>query len=206
MVSTSATAVRRSIAGLVMLGLAMPAPAWILNVGNNNPRRVFLTVGNGSTLADNATVNLVSVTVPLANVTGGTPLAMTTNSTQSNSTYDGFAMCTTPAQIYVGALYQRTNGGQPASATLQVTSPANLTSAGGDTIPFTQVSWTTSGPGGDANPSVIPSGTFTGATQFLVTVTQGNLYDNCHTFTYANSTLRAAGQYDGRVTYTLTSP
>lgn len=206
MASAFASAFSRSVAAAILLGAALPAAAWILNVGNNNPRRVFLTVGNGSTIADNATVNLVSLTVPLANVLGGASLAMTSNSTQANSTYDGFAMCTPPAQVYVGALYQRTNGGQPASARLQVTSPANLTTAGGDSIPFTEISWTVSGPGGDANPGSIPAGTFTGGTQLLVTIPQGNLYDNCHTFRYANSTLRAAGQYDGRVTYTLTSP
>lgn len=191
---------------MLALTLAAPAHAWILAIGNNNPRRIFLTVGNGSTLADNATVNRVSVTVPVAQVMSGTTQAMTSNSTQANSTYDGFAMCTPPAQVYVGALYQRRTGGQPANATLQVTSPPNLTNGIGDAIPFSQISWTVSGPVGDADSNAIPAGTFNGATQFLATVPQGNLYDNCHTFSYANSALRAAGTYDGRVTYTLASP
>lgn len=193
------------MAFLMLTGLPLASQAWILNVGNNNPRRLFLTVGNGSTLADNATVNLVSLSVPAASVGQG-PLQMTSNSTQANSTYDGFAMCTPPAQIYVGALYQRQLNSQPASARLQVTSPVNLTSGAGDTIPFTEISWTVSGPAGDANPASIPAGAFTGATQTLVTVTQGTLRDNCHTFRFANSALRPAGTYDGRVTYTLVSP
>jgi len=183
----------------------MASEAWILNIGNNNPRRLFLTVGNGSTLADNATVNLVSLSVPAASVGQGS-LQMTSNSTQANSTYDGFAMCTPPAQIYVGALYQRQINSQPGSARLQVTSPANLTTVAGDTIPFNEISWTVSGPAGDANPASIPAGTFNGATQTLVTITQGTLRDNCHTFHFANSALRPAGTYNGRVTYTLVSP
>jgi hypothetical protein len=190
---------------LILAVLPMASEAWILNIGNNNPRRLFLTVGNGSTLADNATVNLVSVTVPASSVGQG-PLQMTSNSTQANSTYDGFAMCTPPAQVYVGALYQRQLASQPASARLQVSSPPNLTSAAGDTIPFTEISWTVSGPAGDANPASIPAGTFNGATQTLVTITQGTLRDNCHTFSFANSALRPSGTYNGRVTYTLVSP
>lgn len=200
----------RLLRSLVLLALCLPqaAPAWILAVGNNNPRRLFLTVGNGSNLADNATVNLVSVNVPVAQIGSGAPLQMTSNSTQANSTYDNFAMCNPPAQIYFGALYQRRFNSEPATATLQVTSPANLTSAGGDTIPFSEISWTVSGPAGDANPGAIPAGSFPagGGTQTLVTVTQGTLRDNCHTFSFANSAPRAAGTYDGRVTYTLTSP
>ncbi len=201
---------RRFLGSFFLLALFLPfaAQAWILSVGNNTPRRLFLTVGNGSNLADNATVNLVSVTVPVTQIGSGGPQAMTSNSTQANSTYDNFPMCNPPAQIYFGALYQRQTTAQPASATLQVTSPANLTSAGGDTIPFSEISWTVSGPAGDANPGAIPAGSFPagGGTQTLVTVTQGTLRDNCHTFTFANSALRAAGTYDGRVTYTLTSP
>jgi len=192
---------------LASLFQATAADAWIVTtLGNNTPRRIFLTVGNGSTLADNATINLVSVTVPVAQVGSGVAQAMTSNSTQANSTYDNFAMCTPPAQVYVLALYQRQTTAQSANATLQVTSPANLTNAAGDTIPFSQISWTVSGPAGDANPNSIPAGTFNGATQILVTVAQGSLRDNCHTFSYANSAIRPAGTYDGRVTYTLTSP
>jgi hypothetical protein len=182
------------------------ANAWLLTIGNNTPRRIFLNVGNGSQLADNATVNLVSVTVPAAQVGTGVAQQMTSNSTQANSTYDNYLMCNPPAQVYVAALYQRQTAGQSANATLQVTSPANLTSAAGDTIPFSQVSWSVTGPAADTAPGAIPAGSFSGATQFLVTVAQGTLRDNCHTFSYANTAIPAAGTYDGRVTYTLTSP
>ena len=193
-------------AGILALCAPQLAEAWVLAIGNNNPRRLFLTVGNGSTMADNATVNLVSVTVPIGQVGNGVSQQMTSDSTQANSTYDGFGMCTPPAQVYVLALYQRRNGSQPANARLQVTSPPNLVNAAGDTIPITEISWTVTGGPGDTQPNAIPAGTFNGGTQALVTVAQGTLRDNCHTFHYANTLVRPAGNYDGRVTYTLLSP
>lgn len=185
------------------------AHAWIITgLGTNNPARLFMMVGNGAAALwqNNATINRVSLTVPAAQLGTGTPLAMTSNSTQSTSPYDGFTVCAPPAQVYVGAAYQRRNAGQPANARLQVTSPANLTSVAGDTIPITEISWTVSALGGDPNPTAIPAGTFTGGTQFLTNVAQGTLRENCHTFSYANTAIRASGVYDGRVTYTLTVP
>lgn len=196
------------VAGTVLL-LPDSARAWIITgLGTNNPARLFMMVGNGAAALwqNNATINRVSLTVPAAQLGTGTPLAMTSNSTQSTSPYDGFTVCSPPAQVYVGAAYQRRNAGQPANARLQVTSPANLTSIAGDNIPITEISWTVSALGGDPNPTAIPAGTFTGGTQFLTNVAQGTLRENCHTFSYANTAIRASGVYDGRVTYTLTVP
>jgi hypothetical protein len=196
-------------AGLVVgAGLqALPAQAWSLTIAAAS-RRVFLHVGNGSADADNGTVNLVSANLTAAQLLSGTPQAMTSNSTQSTSLYgDGYTTCPTPStQVIIGASYRRSNGGNgPASATLRVTSPASLTNAAGDTIPFSQISWTVSAAGSSA-PNVIPAGTFNGATQTLATVPANTYIENCHTFSYANSAIRAAGTYNGRVTYTLSSP
>jgi hypothetical protein len=132
---------------------------------------------------------------------------MTSNSSQSASLFDGFATCPTPAsQIMVGASYRRSNAANgPATATLRVTSPANLVSAAGDTIPFSQISWTVAAPGSGV-PNVIPAGAFSGAVQTLTTVPANTYIENCHSFIYANSAIRAAGTYTGQVTYTLTSP
>lgn len=203
----------RLIGGVLVAGAVLMLPgsarAWIITgLGTNNPARLFMMVGNGAAALwqNNATINRVSLTVPAAQLGTGTPLAMTSNSTQSTSPYDGFTVCSPPAQVYVGAAYQRRNAGQPANARLQVTSPANLTSVAGDTIPITEISWTVSALGGDPNPTAIPAGTFTGGTQFLTNVAQGTLRENCHTFSYANTAIRASGVYDGRVTYTLTVP
>jgi len=195
-------------AGVLLLAVlqADVAHAWSLNLSPAT-RRVFLHVGNGTANQDNSTVNLVQVSVPAAQVGNGVAQAMASNSTQSTSLYgDGYTTCPTPStQVMVGASYQRNNNSSPASATLRVTSPASLVSAAGDTIPFSQISWTVSAAGSPV-PGVIPAGTFSGTAQTLATVPANTYIENCHTFSYANSALRAAGTYTGQVTYTLTSP
>lgn len=201
----------RLLRGLLLAGLSLfplASQAWIITgLGTNNPRRVFLAVGNsGAFWANNATINTVTATLTPAQVVSGTPVAMTSNSTQSVSPYDNFTVCAPPTQVYVGAAYQRRVAADPGTATLQVTSPANLVNADGDAIPFTEISWTVSALGGDANPNAIPAGTFNGGTQTLTTVTQGTLRENCHTFAYANTAVRPSGTYTGRVTYTLVTP
>lgn len=208
---TALTRHRRPLAalGLVLAGLwpLADAQAWSLSIAAA-PRRVFLHVGNGVADGNSATVNLVQVTVPGAQVGNGLAQAMTTNSTQSQSLYgDNYTTCPTPAsQIMVGASYRRSNAANgPASATLRVTSPANLVNASGDTIPFSQIGWTVSAAGSSV-PGVIPAGSFNGATQTLTSIPANTYIENCHSFSYANSAVRAAGTYTGQVTYTLTSP
>jgi len=192
------------------------AHAWSLTVAAG-ARRLFLHVGNGAvssvggnglfngTAGTSGAVNLVQVTVPVAQVGNGTDQPMTSNSTQSTSLYgDANATCPTPAsQVMVGAGYRRNTAS--GNATLTVSSPASLTSASGDTIPFTEISWTVSAPGSSA-PNVIPAGSFNGGVQTLATVPGNTYYENCHTFSYGNNAMRAAGTYDGRVTYTLSAP
>jgi hypothetical protein len=191
-------------AGMLASGVAQ---AWTLSV-NAASRRVFLHVGNGTADANNGAINRVEVTLSGAALISGLPQAMTTDSTQSRSLWgDGFTTCPNPSsQIMVGASYRRSNGNNgPASATLSVSSPPSLTSTGGDTIPFSEISWSVAAPG-SPTPNVIPSGSFNGGQQTLATIPAGTYIENCHSFTYANSAARAAGTYNGRVTYTLTSP
>lgn len=196
----------KSLLGALAWVHLVPAHAWTITLGAAS-RRVFLQVGNGTLNANNTGVNRVTVTVPAGQIGTGAAQQMTSNSTQANSPVDNFNVCTPPTQVYVGGSYQRSNFlNGPATARLQVSSPGNLTSATGDVIPFTEISWTTSTLGADATPNVIPSGTFTGGTQVLTTIPANNYVENCHTFSYANTTARAAGTYDGRVTYTLATP
>ena len=200
---------RLTALGLVVLclGQTAAAHAWSLTIAAAS-RRVFLHVGNGTFDGNNGTVNLVSANLSAAQLLSGTAQPMTSNSTQSRSLYgDNYATCPNPAtQVMVGASYRRSNvSNGPASATLRVTSPANLTNAAGDTIPFTKISWTVSAPGSSV-PNVIPAGSFNGGTQTLATVPANRYIENCHTFRYANNTVPAAGTYNGRVTYTLSSP
>ena len=127
----------------VAFALASPAAAWILTV-SPGPKTIYLQVGVGSysgfynsggTPLPNATVNLVSVTVPVTALGTGTAQAMTSNSATSASFYDGYAVCNPPAQVYVGGWARLPSG--TGTAVLTVTSPANLVS-GGSTIPFSK--------------------------------------------------------------------
>lgn len=199
---------------LLLLGAELTAAhAWSLSV-TAGARRLFLHVGNGNPSGANGSFNGASgtggsinvVTVPVAQLGNGTALPMTSNSTQSVSLYsDGYTTCPTPAsQVMIGAGYRRP-GASSGSATLSVSSPTNLTNSDGDTIPISQISWTVSAPGSGV-PNVIPAGTFSGGTQTLTTVPGNTYYENCHTFQFANSAVRAAGTYTARVTYTLAAP
>jgi hypothetical protein len=188
------------VAGLLCCA-TFGADAWVITI-TPGTRTVYLGVGNSTTNAANATINLVSVTVP-ANVVGtGAAQAMTSNSTQANSPLDNFTVCVPPNQVYIGG-YFREPSTTANVARLQVTTPAALTS-GADTLPFTQISWTSTALGNAA--ADIPAGTFNGATLFLRNITSNTYVENCHTFSYANTNLVAAGVYNGRATYTLTSP
>lgn len=197
---------RATMAGLCCLQIAA-AQAWTLDL-NSASRRVFLQVGDGSLNTNDSQTNEVSIMVPGNQLGTGAAQQMSSNSTQSNSPLDNYPVCAAPAQVYVGGSYQRSNNNNgPAVAQLQVASPANLTSAAGDTLPFSQISWTTSTLGNqDATPNVIPAGSFNGATQTLKSIPANQFVENCHTFFYANSALRAAGTYQGMVTYTLSTP
>lgn len=199
----------RAVGAALLLAASLAggaAQAWSLTL-TAAPRRVFLHVGNGVRDASSPIVNRVEVTVPAAALGSGLPQPMGTNSTQSASLLDGYPTCPSPAtQILVGASYRRSNAANgPASATLSVTSPTHLVSPAGDTLPIGQVRWTVSAPGSTL-PNVIPAGSFAGGTQTLATVPANTWIENCHAFQYVNTVMPAAGTYEGRVTYTLSSP
>ncbi len=175
-------------------------------------KAIYLQIGNGTynggnsnaggTPANNATINAVSVTLTAASATSGVAQPMTTNSTASNSFIDGFAICNTPAQMYVGGWARAPSGG--GVAVLTVTTPPALTN-GANTIPFSQISWISSGNGGDPGTD-IPSATFVGGTQTLTSYPVNSWREQCLTFSYANAAIRAAGTYSGRAVYTLSEP
>ncbi len=174
-------------------------------------RTLFLQVGagtmtganfsSGGTPGNNSAINSVSVNVPSAALGTGVQ-AMTTDSTVTTSPYDSFSFCTVPAQVYVGGFYR--TPGAAGNGTLSVTSPATLSNGLGDTLPFTSISWV-SGGAGDAT-ATISSGTFTGATQTIYSITRNNWFESCLAFQYANTALVPAGTFTGRVTYTLAAP
>ena len=185
----------------LLVCVSLASEAWVLTV-TPGARTVYLGVGNSTTNAANATINLVSVTVPSSVVGTGASQAMTSDSTQATSPFDGFTVCVPPNQVYVGGYFREPSTTANVAA-LQVNTPATL-SNGAETIPFSQISWTSTALG---NPAAdIPAGTFNGATLFLRNFASNTFVENCHTFSYANTNVVAAGVYNGRATYTLTSP
>ncbi len=200
---------RMALAGMMTVTV-VSAHAFVATIGAGT-RTLFLQVGagtitggnfrSGGTPGNNSTINSVSVNVPSAALGTGVQ-AMTTDSTVATSPYDSFAFCNVPAQVYVGGFYR--TPGAAGNGTLSVTSPATLSNGLGDTLPFTSISWV-SGGNGDAT-ATIPSGTFTGATQTLYSVTRNNWFESCLAFNYANTALVPAGTFTGRVTYTLAAP
>lgn len=198
-----------AMAMLGLIGFVQEAQAYTITI-MSGARAIYLQVGAGGyvgtynaggTPGNNATINVVSVTVPAASVGTGAAQAMTSNSTVSQSPIDGFAFCNPPSQVYIGA-WSRPGSGTGV-ATLTVSTPASLTN-GTSTIPFSQISWVMSGNGDTV--FQFPNGTFSGGTQTLATFPANTWKEQCMTFTFANSAVRAAGTYTGRATYTLSLP
>lgn len=191
------------------------AGAYVVNI-NQGTNAVYLRVGDGvmsggsysggGTPQSGGAVSRVSVTVPQAALGNGTPQVMSANG-RLTSDWDGYLFCNA-GQLYVGGFYRRNNNGN-ANATLTVTAPAFLVNAGGDTIPISQISWTSSGNGDGTATQPVPSGSFQagGGSQTLANNFYRNTWrESCLSFRYANSQLVAGGTYTARVTYTLTAP
>ena len=200
----------RSKASLLLVAMLLSgvAQAYVVTI-NPGPRAVYLRVGDGAftgqyqsggTPGNLATVNVVSVAVPAAAVGNGTLQAMTT-AARLTSDLDGFAFCTA-GQVYIGGFYREP--GNAGTASLIANAPANLTTGAGDTIAFSQISWTSTGNGDASEP--IPAGTFSGGAQVLTTFPVNTWRESCHGFRYANGAVVAAGVYGGRVVYTLSAP
>ncbi|MBB3179917.1 hypothetical protein [Variovorax sp. Sphag1AA] len=199
-------------AGLAVAGLfaATGAQAYLVSI-TPGARAIYLQVGTGTfsgtytgggTPGNNTTVNTVTATVP-ANAIGTGPQTMATNSTTTNSPYDNYAFCTpSSGQVYVGGFYRSNNSSQ--NATLTVTAPAYLVNATSDTIPISTISWVSSGTGDTS--ATIPSGTFNGSRQLLLSVARNNWFESCLTFTYSNAQLAPAGTFTGRAVYELVAP
>ena len=190
------------------------ARAFTVNITAANPKAAYLQVGVGTftggtynaggTPANNATVNKVTVTVPAGAVGNSVAQSMTTDSTASVSFYDGFTFCNAPAQLYIGGFYRST--ANTGGATVVATVPASLSNGAGATIPFSQITWTSSGIG-DTGAQPFPGGTFVaGGTQTVGTIARNQWAESCWSFSYLNTLVPAAGTFTGRVVFTLTTP
>lgn len=201
----------RSLLAMAAAAAVGGASAFSVSISPGS-KAVYLEVGVGSFTGNystggspgaNATINTVSVTVPAAAMGTGVAQQMTSDSSQAVSFYDGRTFCNPPSQVYIGG-YVRSGNGQPAASLTVTTSAPSLTNASGDSIPFSEISWTASGIGDAVQ--AIPSGSFTGGTQTLAIFGVNQWMESCHTFKYLNSTSVASGTYSGRATYTLTEP
>lgn len=209
---TRGRALRLSAAAIAASAAFAPAAGAFTATLNPGTRAIYLRVGDGvytGTYTGNGTpgtgggVDVVSVTVPAAAVGNGADQVMTSTASSGVSNYDGYAFCNVPAQIYVGGFYRRSGAGGAASLTATV--PAGLVNAQGETIAFSQISWTSSG-NGDTGAQPIPAGTFQSGNQLLASFPINTWRESCHTFRYANDAVVGAGTYTGRVTYTLSAP
>jgi hypothetical protein len=152
----------------------------------------------------------VSTSLAVGVVGNGTAQAMTTDSTAAVSYWDGFTYCTVPAQLYIGGFF-RTTGATTAAAQVTATVPAALLNATGNSIPFSQISWTSGGLGDTAAngflPEIFPGGTFvSGGVQTVGSMASNTWNESCWTFSYANTQVAAAGTYTGAVLYTMSAP
>lgn len=189
------------------VGLQVPAQAFVVTI-TAAPRSLYLQVGAGSmttgnvnTAGNNLTRNNVTVTVPAAALGSGAAQTMATDSTVVASPIDGASYCTTAGEVYIGSFF-RNSGLSTSGATLTVTTPASLTSAGA-TIPFSSIAWTSSTQSGG---SAISSGSFTSTSMTLATVNRNTWSESCLLFRYSNQNVVPAGTFTGTATYTLTAP
>ena len=206
---------RRALIGAVLFGGAPDfAAAYTATLTPASPLTVYLQVGvgsftndyiNGGQPGNNTTVNTVSATLTSAAVGNGTVQPMTTNSTATQSFWDGFTYCSVPGQIYIGGFY-RTTGAATAAALVTATVPAALTNSTGDTIPFSKIRWTSSG-NGDSGAEPFPAGAFVnGSVQNVGSMSSNTWNESCWNFSYLNTAVPGAGTYTGAVLYTMTSP
>lgn len=148
------------------------------------PRVLFLGVGTGAaTLATNTTVDELTFdysTNPLDVGTGAAAGSITSTSPSGTASI--------PVRVFG-------NNGQ---VTITATNPLTLTS-GTDSIPFTELSVTSSNADLDA-----PD--FSGGTSLPTLAGRVTNHTANWTYSYANATTPAFGTYEGRVTYTATMP
>ena len=206
---------RRAFGGAVLLSAGTGvASAYTATLNPASPQTIYLQVGVGSFTSDylsggqpgkNTTINTVAATVPGSAVGNGAVQAMTTNSTAAQSYWDNYVYCSVPSQLYIGGFF-RTAGATTAAAQVTATVPAALLDAAGDTLPFSKISWTSSG-NGDSGAEPFPAGTFVnGGVQNVGSMASNTWNESCLTFSYLNDSVPRFGTYTGVVLYTMTAP
>lgn len=152
------------------------------------PKFVFLQVGTGTLLADNATISMVEFNVPLASL--GT----------------GSINQTSPANVATRLI------GNNGAISLTATTTGALSNGAGDTISFTTLTATNGGATPFNHPTFVDGGV---SAAVVVPVTSGTKVTDrtgTWTFAYSNAAVVPAGTYgdtpanNGRVLYTASMP
>ena len=143
------------------------------------PKFVFLQVGTGTMMADNGTIDVITVSVPAASIGNSTPIAATGGNLTGGS---------------VTVVVRGNNG----DMTLASTSPAALSNGSGDNIAWTQIATATAG--GTAHPTINGAALPYTATGKVVNAS------GTWTYSYLNQFTQPPGVYTGQVTYTATTP
>ena len=193
---------------IVSLSVALafaPCAAALTFTVSNGSAQIYLRVGavgaTTSTVAFNLTgsESILGSGTPIFGAVAGSAGALSATETPN------FPAC--PANYVRIVARVRAPGGNPRTATLQVTSSGSLLhAASGSTIPFTEFGW-------DSDEAAdFPSGTFTGGTQVISpTLPSSRETGACHRFKFLNSQVYPAsvggtGFYSGSVTYNLNAP
>lgn len=150
------------------------------------PRVLFLGVGAGAAtpLASNGSINTLTFDYST------NPLDVGTGAAAASISNDGPLPGGNAVPVRVFG-----NDGQ---ITITATNPANLTS-GADTIPFTELSVSTTN-------AALPAPGFNGGTSLPTLAGRVTNQTANWAYSYANATTPAFGTYTGRVTYTATMP
>lgn len=161
------------------------------------PRVLFLQVGTGTVFADNTNVDLITFTVPAANLGDGTDVA-------------GVG-----GNLTAGAVDVRVFGNN-GNISLAAASGGGLdiNNGSGDTIPWTELKVTAAaGAGGSGfTAAAITHPTINGTATTINATNKVVRQHGTWTFAYDNTTAYAAGTYGGvntnnsRITYTATLP
>ena len=159
------------------------------------PKTLYVRIGTGTNLANNATVDLINFTVPAANVGNGVPVA-------------GVG-----GDIGAGTVTARVIGNNGA-ITFGSTTTGPLNNGAGDSISYTQIA-TAVAANTSATPLAAPALADAATTNITLTPNIGTKVTNLDarwTYTYLNSAVAAPGTYGGinanagRVTYTASMP
>lgn len=159
------------------------------------PKTLYIRIGTGTNLANNATIDAINFSVPAANVGNGT------------------AVAGTGGDLTNGTVTARVIGNNGA-ITLGSTTTGPLSNGAGDTISYTKIA-TAVAANTSATPLAAPALADGATTNIALTPNIGAKVTNLDarwTYTYLNDTVPAPGTYGGvninagRVTYTASMP